>query len=384
MEKTYTFDDVSLVPADFCTINSRADVITSSRINKEYLHLPIISSNMDTVYSPKLAQEVAKNGGISVVHRFCSVEENVKLFKDGFFWLEDGDIGSKWIKPWVSVGTSSKEFWRANALVEAGAETVVIDVANAACSAAVAMYKELRNWMNINNIVVGNFATKEQIKAFVYHAGGEHSKLVVKVSVGSGSACTTRTTAGVGVPSFSCLQDTVKCGYPVIFDGGIKTPGDFAKAMALGASAVMMGRLFAACEESPGETFYKICENGSLLSKEEYFPRRYNFDSGTYTLLTDTPLTEGTTKHKKYRGSASAESYEAQGKTASHRAPEGESFFIPVSGTVEQLMNKFSGGLRSSMTYCNATDLHEFKENAEFILVSDSAKVESSAYGKNL
>ena len=363
MEMNLSFDDILLKPADWTSIKSRAEVFTESiifedRNTKYYLNLPMISSNMDTVYSPNLSKAVITNGGMSAVHRFCDIDENIKLFKGG---VVRNFAGENVVKPWVSVGVSPEELKRCEALVAAGAETVIIDLANAANDQAAAMFNEIKHWKDICKVVVGNFATKEQIKAFQYHTNNH--PFIAKVSIGSGSACTTRLNTGIGVPSFSCLQDCVKSGVPIIFDGGIKNGGDFAKALAAGASAVMVGRLFAACEESPGEI---------VPGNESWFnigptPQPYPHNI----------------KYKKYRGSASAESYEVQGKTAAHRGPEGESFLIPVSGTVEKLMNNFNGWLRSSMTQCDARNLSELRENAEFIRVSDSSKVENSAYGKN-
>jgi len=336
MEMSLSFDDVTIPPADWFYPKSRSEVNTESIIGEQRLKLPMISSNMDSVYSPELAREVARMGGISVVHRFCDIDTNVKLFLDGVY---------EGIKPWVAIGITEGEKARGEALIAAGAEVLVIDVANAANDQALHMYNNFAYNPKIQNIVVGNFATKGQINTFKSKAGYT-PKLIVKVSIGSGSACTTRLNTGIGVPSYSCLVDCVKAGLPVIFDGGIKNGGDFAKAMALGASAVMMGRLFAACEESGAV--------GSMC--------------GT---------------HKRYRGSASAESYAAQGKTAAHRCPEGESYLISVSGTVKKLMDNFNGWLCSTMSQSDAFNLNDLRNNAEFIRVSPSGTLEGTAYGKN-
>lgn len=339
-----SFDDVLLKPADFSEILSRADVDTSTYLcGKEY-KLGIVSSNMDTVYSPQLAKATSESGGVSCVHRFCSIDENVKLFKNGIY-----NKNYSTHLPWVSVGVGAMEYERAHALIAAGAQTIVIDLANGACRSAVDQYKRIREICSYVEVVVGNFATSGQINAFIANSGSVPN--LFKCSIGSGSACITRSITGVGVPSFSCLMDCVSTGYNILFDGGIKIPGDFCKALALGAKGVMMGRAFAACQESPG----KICY-----------------------------LEHTTAPHKYYRGSASQSSYEVQDKVAKHRTPEGEAYSIRVSGTVEQLMQQYSAGLRSSMTYLNANNLNEYKENAEFVTITNNGHKENFAHGRNL
>ncbi len=345
MKNVLSFDDVLLVPADFSTIRSRKDVSTAETLAGVRYEVPIVASNMTSVYSPKLSQEIAKAGGAAVVHRFCSIEENVKLFQAaGSF---DGN-------PWVSVGVSLDEFERAETLVAAGAEVVLIDLANGASIQAVEQYRRLKEVFKSNiSVVVGNFGTKGQIDAFVHHGGSIPD--LFKVSIGSGAACTTRVVTGVGLPSFSSLRDCVSSGHNIMFDGGLKSSGDVAKALAAGAKGVMLGRLFAACSESGAESKYETYADGYTLNKHLV--------------------------GKVYKGSASLSSYKDQGKEASFRSPEGESYLIPVSGTIEQLMNNLSGGLRSSMSYLNAHNLNEFRDNAEFVQASSSSLLESFAHG---
>lgn len=359
-ETALAFSDILLKPTDFSMVRSRADVDTSQTICGHTYKLPIISSNMTAVYSPKLAQEVAKAGGISCVHRFCSIEDNVKLFNEGIYEQFDG-IGFKDIKPWVSIGVSAKEIDRAAALFNAGAEVFVIDVAHGAAVYVVEQFQALSMIFKKNaSIVVGNFATASQIKAFVHHAGCAPDAF--KVNIGSGSACTTRLVTGVGLPSVASIQECASTGYDIIQDGGVTNSGDFCKALALGSTACMVGRLFSACEESGAVTNYE----------------RRTFENQWGVLIQyDTPIS------KLYKGSASASSYKDQGKEAGHRAPEGEMYTIPITGKVSDLMQKFDGGLRSSMSYLGAFDLKQYRENAEFVVVTDHGAKESSAHGNN-
>lgn len=338
MSKGLAFNDISLIPAKFTGVRSRKDVSTAATLCGSIYDIPVISSNMDSVYSPTLAKELAKAGGVSCVHRFCTIEENVKLFVDGIY-LEETRI----VKPWVSVGLGEEEFKRAEALYKAGAEVVVIDVANAATLGTVEQFLLLSKMFPY--VVVGNFATSEQIVEFVSRSRKAPS--MVKVSLGSGSACTTRLKTGVGIPSVTTIVDCVKLGIPVIFDGGVTGSGDLSKALALGASAVMCGRLFSGCFESGA--------------------RMVETSAGT---------------RKVYRGSASAESYKVQGKLAPFRTAEGESYEIPVTGTVVTLVEDLSGGLRSSMSYLNSINLESFRLNCRYMEISTNSVIENGAHGK--
>lgn len=337
--KGLTFDDISLIPAPLSYVKSRSEVNTTTKIGSHEYKLGIISSNMDTVYSPELSQQVLKNGGISCVHRFCSIEDNIKLFQAGCFDTN---------KPWVSIGVGKEELDRAYTLLSFGANVVVIDLANGASIQCLEQFNELSKNSNID-VIVGNFDNSAQIKCFLEQSN--RIPAAFKVGVGPGSACITRVITGVGTPSVTSILDTVTTGQTLIFDGGIKQPGDFCKALALGCSAVMMGKNFAACKESAAP----LDVNRDITGKKNY---------------------------KKYRGSASLSSYKIQAKEASHRTPEGEEYLIPISGTVQDLMLKYEAGLRSSMSYLNSRTLTEFKKNAKFLEVTSSSQLEAIAHGK--
>lgn len=336
MNKGLSFNDITLLPVDFSLVRSRKDVNPTENILGQ-LKVPMISSNMSSVFSVELAKEVIKNGGISVVHRFCTIEANVKMFTDV------GSINGLW----GSLGVGEYELQRAVKLYEAGCHVLVLDVANAASIHVVDQYKRLKQALPNAILVVGNFGSANQIKEFIYNAGSTPDYF--KCGIGNGAACSTRQTAGIGIPSVTSLIDCVSSGYPIIWDGGGKTTGDYCKAIALGAKAVMMGRNFAACIESGAKTDHQTLNS-----------------------------------YKLYSGSASQSSYVAQGKTDYYRAPEGEEMWLTVTGTVKQLIQHYDAALRSSMSYLGAFTLEEFRKNAKWIEISQASQLESTPFVKDI
>lgn len=338
----YSFADVLIVP-QFSTVKSRADVDTSVKFGLDDLRLGIISSNMDTVTGPEMSKAMLKNGAQACLHRFQSIGNNVLQFVSSSY---EGKA------PWVSIGLGANELERATALLDAGAKTFLIDVAHGATMEVVFQTKALRNIVGKDKyIIVGNFATKRSVQTFLSRLG-DTTIDAIKVGIGGGSACTTRIVTGCGVPTLASIIDCKSLNIPIIADGGMRDSGDIAKAIAAGASAVMLGRMLAGAEESPGQA---------------YQPR--GIDSGN-TLL------------KEYRGSASEESYKVQGKEASHRTPEGESFVVPYTGPVADTLQQIEAGLRSSMSYVGAHTLSEFRQKAQFIQITNAGIVEGKAHGK--
>lgn len=332
MYKWLSFDDV-LLDVQFTFSKSRKDVSTSQEFCGMNLDLPLISSNMDTVTSPELAHAMSAQGAVSSLHRFQSIEDNVKQFLAS----PKQTIGS--------FGLGAKELDRAVALSEAGCTTLLLDIAHGASIEAVSQVRKLREVLSkYDNIIVGNFANCKTIQDYIYYLGNPNYIQAVKVGIGGGAACLTRKQTGHGRPTFSSVVDCVRAGIPVIADGGHRGNDDIIKSLAAGAKVVMLGKLLAGTTESPGELI------GS---------------------------------HKKYRGSASQESYEAQGKVASHRVYEGDSYLVPHVGTVADVLQGISGGIRSALTYSGATNLTELRERAEFGEVSSSGASESGSHGKN-
>jgi len=341
MKEAVCFDDVLIVPK-FSTIKSRKDVDLTSL----GLKLPIIA-----------------------LHRFQSIEDNVKQF-----------ISSE-VKPWVSIGLGKKELERAEALQGAGAETFVIDVAHGANLEVVKQVVKLGTFLKYEDIIVGNFGNLKEIQDFFNEL--QFNVKAYKVGIGGGSACTTRIETGCGIPTLEAVLSCKDKGFNIIADGGIRTPGDAAKAIAAGASAVMIGGMLAGTDETPGEVmYYNKLWDKPLTAEQfetEYAPRgkwQHNYTKEyAMNLLNIKAL-------KAYRGSASKESYAVQGKDESWRTAEGESFQVETKGPVANVLARIEGGLRSSYSYVGASNTKEFQEMAEFIKVSSNGVKENGAHGK--
>ena len=377
MKELLTFDDVLIVP-QFSTIKSRKDVDLSFNGNGfPYITLPVISSNMDTVTESHMALKMIRYGAQACLHRFQSIESNVEMFLDSSSY----ETGLSPRYPMVSIGLGEYELERAKILFNKGAYMFVIDVANGASLAVVEQVKALKEIIRDNgSIVVGNFATGDSVKTFIEYVG--LSVNGIKVGIGPGSVCTTRIKTGCGAPQLSSILDISntlkKTGLTIIADGGMRTSGDIAKALGAGAHLVMLGGMLSGTNESPGE-----------LAHEE---ARDTYSGANVEFLTDSQLTIGNKNFpnryeikksfKKYRGSASKESYEVQGKQASWRTVEGESTFVLHKGPVKDVLQDIEGGLRSAFSYVGAKNLEEFHNKVEFVKVTNAGHQESLPHGK--
>jgi len=323
--KLLSFDDVLIEP-QFSMVRSRKDVDVSTDFLGLKLSLPIMNSNMDTVASPALCRALAEYGTIGTLHRFWSIEENVKAF------VESLSPEGKGLCPIVSIGIGDKEFERAKALYEVGASRFMLDVAHAANIAVVEMYDRLSTEFPNCYFIVGDFGTGAEIKEFLRRVDDAPNAL--KVGIGVGSVCHTKLVTGVGNTALSCLLDCTEelnnwdNEIQLVLDGGVNHIGDISKALVAGADVVISGSMFAGCKETPGEI---------LIGRR-----------------------------KEYRGSASLPSYEVQGKVATWRAPEGTSIAVDLKGPAFNVLNNINGGLRSSLSYVGAFNLNEFKAKAKF------------------
>lgn len=369
MKKLLAFDDVLLVPK-FNYVESRADVNLESNFLGFNLRLPIFSANMDSISESKMAAVMSKAGGVGCLHRFQDVASNVKMFDDSVDLMAQNHYPVN--KPFVSVGLGSNEFERAIALEEAGATHFVIDVAHGASMAVVKQYDRLRGSLKTNAvIVVGNFANAQSIKDFNHHVKSSKRPDAFKAGIGGGSVCSTRIVTGCGAPTFGSVLDCVSAGFDIIADGGIRSSGDIAKCLGAGAKAVMIGSLLAGTDETPGE---------SVWLRHEYKKVKYSDQKEFFgTNLIDEQYNDQ--RYKKYRGSASSESYQSQGKEARHRAPEGESHMVPYKGAALAILDQLEAGVRSAFTYVGASDLTSFRENAEFVEITSSGATESKPHG---
>ena len=358
--KYLTFDDVLIKPK-YNTVSSRKDVNLSSWLGLN-LTLPVISANMDTITGPEMAKVMRSAGGVGALHRFSTPEQRLKDFKNLYYKMTD---------VFVSIGVGDQEFEVATELYKEGARLFIIDVAHGASQAVVEQLKRIKDNHLDAFVMVGNFATKSSVVAFIHHCNLINAKKpdAIKVGVGPGSMCTTRIKTGCGVPQLSAINEISHhlsdTSIKVVADGGMKSPGDIAKALAAGADAVMIGGMFAGTEETPGELVY-----------ESYHDQ---IDYSTGKLIGR--IGKGAPK-KKYRGSASLESYKIQGKDESWRAAEGESVLMEPRGSVLPILNDIEGGLRSAFTYVGAKNMYEFKQNSEFIEVSRNSLVENGSHGK--
>jgi IMP dehydrogenase len=248
----------------------------------------------------------------------------------------------------AAVGAAPDVRERAKALVDAGVDALVIDSAHGHSDGVLGAVAALRDAFPAIQIVGGNVATTEGAKALV-----ERGVDAVKVGIGPGSICTTRVVTGIGVPQVTAIVDAVRGAgeVPIIADGGVKYSGDAVKALAVGASSVMLGSMLAGTEESPGESF--------LLEG-----RRFKTIRGMGSLAA---MQEG-----------SADRYFQEGDAGQRKlVPEGIEGRVPYRGPVADVLYQIAGGIRSGMGYCGAATLGELRRETEFVQVTAAGHRES-------
>lgn len=465
-----TFDDVLLVPKR-SPIVSRLQTDVRTRLSRKInLNIPLISANMDTVTESQMAIAIAREGGIGIVHRFMTIEDQVdqvlkvkrsesvvieqpyavrpdvtvhELRKkmaeygvSGMLVEDDGKLVGiitrrditfeKNLKRKVSdlmtrdvitakagttieqakeilhknrieklplvddkkriaglitskdilmmeqypqaskdkkgrllvgaaVGVKGDYLERTEALLAAGADAIVVDIAHGHSENAINTVRMIKKAFPDCELIAGNVATGDGALDLI-RAGVD----AVKVGVGSGSICITRVITGSGVPQLTAVIDAVKVSkeydIPVISDGGIRTSGDLTKALAAGASSVMVGSLFGGTDESPGKTLVK---NGK--------------------------------KYKMYRGMASfyaslGRKYREEGPEVidsddlNDYVPEGVEAMVPYKGSVVEIARQLVGGLRSGLSYCGAKTISEMQRNAEFVRITSAGYIESQPH----
>lgn len=321
MKTAYTFDDIILVP-QFSTLRSRLEADTSYKFWKYERTVPIISSNMETITGSEVANKIWELGGIGALHRFWTIEENVEAYN------KVQEQGNECL---VSVGVNKGERERACALFKTGARMFVIDIAHGHSI----LMKEMLEWMKDKwgeevFIMAGNVATGKAAEDLCKW-GADY----IKSGVGSGAICTTRIVSGHGFPSFSSLEEVCYASTkPVVADGGIKSSGDMVKSFVAGASCVMIGSLIAGTHETPGETWTR---NGRTF--------------------------------KLYKGSSS---YEKGPKIAK----EGIETEVLYKGRIKSIINELTAGIRSGMSYSNAHNYDELRENAKYVIQTPNGYLE--------
>ncbi len=350
--KALTFNDVLLVP-HYSEVLPKSVSLKTKLTKKIELNIPFISAAMDTVTEHKLAIAMAQLWGVWVIHKNMDEESQiaeVKKVKSKESTWENAAVDSDGkLLVAAAIGVGMQE--RAKKLADAWCDVVVLDSAHGHSKWIIDTVKAIKKICDIQ-IIAWNIATKEAIKD-LYEAGAD----AVKVGIGPGSICTTRIVAGVGFPQLSaiddCVQEAYKLEIPLIADGWIKYSGDVAKALAVGASSVMMGSVLAKAEEAPWEIFKKDWK-----------------------------------KYKAYRGmgsigamtKGSSDRYFQTGTAAEKLVPEWVEAMVELQGTVETIIYQFVWGLRSSMWYLGSKDIPTFWNHAEFVEITSSGLAESHVH----
>ena len=356
-KKGLTFDDVLLIPAESHVLPNEVDLSTQLADNIK-LNIPLISAGMDTVTEGAMAIAMALQGGLGVVHKNMSIQAQASEVAN----VKSVVVPSNATKAAVddqnrllcaaAVGVTSDTFERAEALLEAGADAIVIDTAHGHSAGVLRKIKEFREHFPKQTLIAGNVATGDATRA-LFDAGVD----VVKVGIGPGSICTTRIVAGVGVPQITAIYDAASAAReyhkPIIADGGIKYSGDVVKALAAGGNAVMLGSMLSGTTEAPGDIFE---DNGK--------------------------------KYKRYRGMGSVGAMaQAHGSSdryfqggvneANKLVPEGIEARVEYKGDVSDVVFQIDGGLRSGMGYCGAANISELIEKAQFVQITNAGLRES-------
>jgi IMP dehydrogenase len=470
-----TYDDVLLVPK-YSEVRSRKEVNTETMFTRRIkLSIPIVSANMDTVTESSMAIAIARLGGIGVIHRFLTVQEQVEevskvkrsesiMIDEPITLYEDSTVGdvkelldkyniggiviinkekkvtgivtrrdvsledneekkvsevmtprSKLIfakkgvtldeakemlkknkieklpilddkgrliglitrkdidkmkqfplaskdskgrlRVAAAIGVKGDYIERASKLLDADVDSLVVDIAHGHSILAIETVKRLKREFGDIDVVAGNVATAKGTVDLI-KAGAD----AVKVGVGSGSICVTRVVTGFGVPQLTAVIESSlaasEYGVPIIADGGIRNPGDVTKALAAGASTVMIGSLFAGTEESPGPTVFRK-------------GLRYKLTRGMASLAA---TIDRRLREKKETSMRDVELIE---EIVQESIPEGVEGLIPYKGKVEEVVRQLVGGLRSGMSYCGARNIEELRKKAEFIRITEAGYKES-------
>ncbi len=468
-----TFDDVLLVPK-YSDITSRSQTDLSTKLSRNIsINIPFVSANMDTVTESYMAMAMARAGGIGIIHRFLSIQEQAnevlkvkrsgsviienpysissdKSIRDALDYAEDKEISgllvvdsnSKLVgiiterdllfanpsnhiqdvmtkdvvtaKPGVTldeakeilhkhrieklplvddlgiikglitskdiinnadypnaskdkkgrplvgaaVGVKGDFLERSESLLESGADVLVVDIAHGHSENALSTVRNIKKAFPDCELIAGNIATAQGAEDLI-KAGVD----AVKVGVGSGSICITRVITGSGVPQLTAVMDCAKIGkdhdIPIISDGGTRTSGDATKALAAGASSVMVGSMLGGTDESPGTVLTK---NG----------KRFKVYRGMASLAASIG------RKSKETGSFSLDD------DLNDYVAEGVEAMVPYKGTVTDILKQLTGGIRSGLSYCGAHTISQMQDNAEFIKMSRAGFAESQPHDVSL
>lgn len=333
-----TFDDVLVYPRK--SLPSRFNINTDTMLSRRHkINIPIITANMDTVTEADMMVTMYRLGGVGIIHRNCTIQHEV----EEILRAKRMEPGIKTIA--ASVGVKDYED-RAPAIIGAGANVITIDIAHGHSDSMLKVVSFLKTKFPEVDVIAGNVATPEGTIELV-NAGAD----AIKVGIGGGSMCTTRLVTGFGVPQLTsiieCEQVAREAGIPIISDGGVRYAGDIVKAIVAGASTVMIGNIAAATTETPGKIV----------------------------------ALPGGKKCKIYRGMAStAAREEMMEKVPQEMAPEGVETILEYKGSIVPIINQLVGGVRSGMSYGNASNFNELRE-CEFIVVTPNVAKENRPHG---
>jgi len=334
IKEALTFDDVTLAPnySEILPSEVKTEVKLSKHLN---ISIPLLTSAMDTVTESNMAISIGKKGGIGVIHRNLSINDQIKEIRK---------VKAKKMLVGAAVGASLNEHIRAQKILKENIDLIVVDTAHGHTKKVAEIIKKIKKIKPTKTaLCAGNIATAEAAK-FLIKQGVD----IIKVGIGPGSICTTRLVAGIGVPQLSAILD-VKKGMgksktTLIADGGIKFSGDIAKALAAGADAVMIGSLFAGTDQAPG----RIIKRGGKLFKSFR-------GMGSIGAMN--------------KGSADRY-FQSKQKDTSKYVAEGVEGFVKYKGTVEKIIYQLVGGLKSSMGYLGAKKIKDLSKKRKIELQS--------------
>ncbi len=327
-----SFDDVLLIP-QHSEIESRSLVDLTTQITPAVkLKLPLLSTNMSDVTGIEMAIKLGKLGGMGILPRFENPEVQADMVKK----VKENDV-------LVAAAVGCKEGFldRAEKLVQANVDILLLDVAHGHMQQAIDATKKLKNKFGKKTGIISGAVATYAGADDLFKAGAD----CVRVGVGPGSICTTRIVTGVGIPQITAIMEAVRAAKKwkrtILADGGIKNSGDIAKALAAGAAAVSLGNVFAGTDEAPGKI---IIKNGK--------------------------------KYKIYRGSTSTEAKKDHTGKLSNLSNnylnhiEGVEGLVELKGPVAKIVLQFEANLKSAFSYCGAKDIHQFQQKARFIRVT--------------
>lgn len=369
MKSSVCFDDVLLVPK-YSSIKSRKDVDLSVKMNnlRWTPHLPIISSPMDTVTEALMAIYMLRTGGLGIIHRYNSIDEQAAIVAEvSETLLMENHSAINAIA--AAVGVSGDYINRAKALYAAGARILCVDIAHGHHILMKTALQELRNiFGNTVHLMAGNVATLDAFNDLADWGADS-----IRVGIGGGSICSTRVQTGHGMPT---LQSVIDCSNTdrdalIIADGGIRTSGDIVKALAAGADFIMIGSLLSGTDETPGEVY----------TESPDFPADINYTASIneqglaeYIEHTHDPVR----RYKKYRGMASKEAQvEWRGYQSSE---EGVSTTVDYKGPAAMIIDSLETGIRSGLSYSGVMTIAELHASATFTKQTYSGVSESSTH----